>query len=310
MSSDTNETEKSTNGNGTPTEPSGSASTPVVRDFLYLDQEKIFSYLSQIQGGLKILFTKFQNESWHELKGPPEITREVGVDVKGDGGIKIPLLAEARVEAAAHFLNSVKSGPEYRDKGGLDGTSELFGLHHMAFDVVLNELRSRLSVSEGSIEIIDLSSFLDYLKDFPEIVKNFNLINTASKADEPPKTVKNIHYLLNRYGKGKIIVLMKDSKGKVISSFLQECHLTSPITSIIDNYGSQPNGKFVLVGVPAPNNKERVNFSEIFTGISEEGQELVAKLIDLVQNFESMSNFFQLKSNDMNVFPLALYSEL
>jgi hypothetical protein len=287
---------------------SGTSATPLVREFIYLNQAKVFSYLSQMEGGLKLLYSKVHEDSWSETVAEAENVTERGASLTGTFEAKIALLAGMTGEATADWKNSVKSGGDARTDGERSVTSDLFGLHHKAFDLVMQAMGSRLATYSGKIVFIDTDFVIRNIKDFPAIARELKAISGENIV--PMANTKEMSSLMDRYLSGKVVVIMRLDDGRKITAYLDKEHLHSNIESTIMDYGYAPVSRFTLVGINAPAQQQGLAGDFSVPHYVPEGVAMAAQLPAMAGSLAGMAEFLQAKSRDGHVVPLALYVEI
>lgn len=111
---------------GRPSSSSGAKPTPRstnssgVREFLYLDLLKLFSYLSQIRGGRELLIERVEQQFSIDEKSEPTMTRLIKGEVDAELSGKIPLIAEGTIQGQVGGEQSTTSG-DVRNKSGRMG---------------------------------------------------------------------------------------------------------------------------------------------------------------------------------------------
>lgn len=308
MSSASSGNGQNSSGNGTNGGANGPSGTPPIREFIYLNQNKIFSYLSQMEGGLRLLYSKVREEAWSETIGDAEKTTEVGLSASGTVEGKIAFLAGISGDVTGDWRHTVASGGDSRQDSEKTVSSEIFGLHHKAFDLVLEHMRSRLIVKKGRISFIHMDFLLEQLEKFPDTAKNLNALNGGDL--KPPPHTKQMHILLKRFMENKIIVILRESNDQKTTAYLAPEFLTGSIDSVIMDYGAAPTMDFTLVGISAPGQAQASAGDFSVQHYDTNGAGMAAQLNTFAGSIGGMSEFFQLKSVDGHVAPLALYLEL
>jgi len=309
MTSGSSGSGQNSNGSGTNGGASGNNATQKVREFLYLNQNRVFSYLSQLDGGLKLLYSKVKEDSWSETIGDAETTTDVGVNVSATVEGKIALLAGMSGEVAGDWKRSTKSGGDTRTDGERNTSSELFGLHHRAFDLVMEKIGSRFTLVTGQIFIIDASGITEDVKDFAEIIKNINVFVPAANKMTTPANLKQMHYLFKKYLKNKILVILRTSNDEIYTAYLEDKHLLYPIGDIVFDYGVAPTGAFTLIGMRARPQAALNAGSFSVPHVEPEAQAIADQFAGLVSAMQGMADFFAFRSATGHLVPLALFSE-
>lgn len=310
MSGNTGTSVASSNGGGTNADASGQNVTPPIRDFIYLNQDRIYSYLSQLDGGLKLLYSKVKEESWSETMTTPELTSEVTGSLAGSFEGKIPLLAGMSAEATAEWVRSRKTGNDARVDGERITTSDLFGLHHRAFDLVIERLGSRVKTVSGQIMLADINWLQQNIKDFPEIIKNVNMFLPQKDKITPPDKTSQMSYLFKTYLMNRILMILRDNNSMTYTSYLDPKHLTYPLDNIISDYGQTPTIEFTLVGIEAtPQQFSQAGKFEV-PHFHSDAQPMAKLFGNFAGNMQNMRDFFEMKSREGHMVPLALYTEI
>lgn len=261
-----------------------------------------------MEGGLRLLYSKVREEAWSETIGDAEKTTEVGLSASGTVEGKIAFLAGISGDVAADWRHTVGSGGDSRQDSERSVNSELFGLHHKAFDLVLNHMRDRLVVKTGRISIIHMNYLLDQIQRFPDTMANLSVI-VGEEQSAPPHT-DQMHTLLERYMGNRIVVILRDGNGRKTTCFLVPEFLTGSIESITMDYGAAPTMDFTLVGINAPPQAQAAAGDFSVDHYVPDGAPMAAQLGGFAGSIGALSEFFELKSVDGHVAPLALYLEL
>lgn len=311
MSSDTNRNESASNGNVTSAAADGKSVTPPIRDFIYLNQDRIFSYLSQMDGGLKLLYSKVKEESWSETVTTPEKATEVGASAGGTFEGKIPFLAGMSGELGLDLKHAVTTGNDARTDGERRGNAELFGLHHRAFDLVVQRLGLRVKTLSGKILIADINWLERKIKDFPEIMKAANAFQQdKSRHGKAPSNTTQMSYLFRAYLADRILVILRADGGKTFTAYLDPKHLTSSIDTVISDFGHLPTLNFTMVGIEAPPQKFNDAGDFSVTHFQSDAQGMAELFAHFSGSMGNMRDFFEIKSRDGHIVPLALYTEI
>lgn len=308
MSGDSTRNGTSSNGNGRHGASSGTPGTPQIRDFVYLNQERIFSYLSQLDGGLKLLYSRVRDEGWSETMTSPEKTTDVGANASGSVEGKMAFLAGVTGELGADWKHSVRTGGDSRSDFERRGAMDLFGLHHRAFDLVMERLGGRFTTVQGRIFLLEANWLEKKVKDFPEIAKAVNAFTTDKVT--PPANTTQMSYLFRAYLADKVLVIMKTDDGKTATAYLDPSHFTYPISNIIADYGQAPTLKFTLVGISAPPQQieDAGNFAVPHFHV--DAAPMAALLAHFAGALGNMRDYFEVKSVESHLVPLGLYYEL
>ncbi|GAA5504280.1 hypothetical protein Dxin01_04049 [Deinococcus xinjiangensis] len=289
-----------------PTQPSINSSG--VREYLYLDQEKVLSYLSQIQGGLRLLVEQVERQFRSQENTTPQNKSAVESTIEAELLGKIPLVADATVHGTYKSARETTTGNDKVSFGRFGQRANISTVHHEALELVEREMGSKLVHVRGFVQFINFDDLLETIKDFPEFTKNFNAV-TGQKLATPANT-KQIHYLISKSSAGRILVLVLDEDGVTTTSYLHRDKLTADPRFITDNYGIRFGSEFTLVGVEATPFEEKPDFSLGFTQSHEDGLDMGRHLVDLIQKQEGMKTFWELRSKERHIYPVAMYRTL
>lgn len=301
---------QSSNGNGMNGGASGPSDINPIRDFLYLDQDRIFSYLSQIEGGLKLLYSKVHEEGWQEEVTSPEKTTQVGLSASGSVEGKLAMLAGMTGEVGGEWSHGVTTGGDSRTDHERRATADLFGLHHRAFDLVMERVGHRFTVLHGRIFLLDFNWTEKKVKDFPEIIKAVRAFAGPDEKLEVPKNTTQMSYLIRSYMHDKFLVILRTPEDEKYTAYLDPKHIVTPIENVIDAYGQAPTLDFTLVGILAPPQRHDETGSFSVPHFQAEGQAMADMLAAFAGTLSNMRDFFNVKSTDGHLVPLALYLEI
>ncbi|MBZ9713801.1 hypothetical protein [Deinococcus multiflagellatus] len=259
---------------------------------------------------MKLLYSKVREEGWSEEVTSPEKTTEVGVDLGGSVEGKLAALAGMTGEIGADWKHGVKVGGDSRTDHERRATADLFGLHHRAFDLVMERVGHRFTTVHGKIFLLDFDWAEKKVKDFPEIIKAVKpLADPSTKLTTPPNTTQ-MSYLLRSYMKGKTLVILRSQAGQKYTAYLETRHLLTPIEDLIDAYGQAPTLDFTLVGIAAPPQRYDQAGDFSVAHFQPDGQALAGTLANFAGSLSNMRDFFNVKSTQGHLVPLALYLEI
>lgn len=264
---------------------------PSVRDFIYLDNERVRSYLAQLNGGLV--------ESKQKTTGHDIATKS---SVKADGLSKLFLDAEAGAEYA--FQKS---------------TSETSTLHHAAFELVRTQLSNeKLINSEGSsskpfseiechLRLVDYSVLGMQLDHMGLLMPLFDKVagNKPSQDNKATaKLMKDISKVIELlYGDSKVLQLISTDGKSVIAQATFDESFSSPAQNLF-----QVSANNVLPGtwkvfcifddnvphldLPSPSNE----ISQALAGVTQE--------------MKALKTIVSATDDAANVIPIGIYREL
>lgn len=288
--------------------PSEESASSTVREFVYLDEAKIFSYLAQIEGGLRILRQEVESAL-------DTASTESGGDKKaGSHNVEAQLspTAAALAQVLTSFVTASISSGLLAGAGGkytyqrswenstdvlksetkdFSSGTDLSILHHAAFDLVVNNLDKKLVTVKGKLSILPLdviATLADMSQGASSTQKSFVAETTKMFRD---MGLSNICYIEN--------------KSENVNAFLNGNHFLVSPSEIFTTYGSPSQVDFTLVGIFAqdPGRTHKRTAPVQVSGDSK-------KLFESVnQSFERMWDVFGVKGG-RRVYPLAIYLDL
>lgn len=282
----------------------------MLRDFIYLDINRVQSIIAQLQEGLL-------NEV---LEGKTNQTA-------GKMQMATNLLAM--------LLPVSVSGSVEHSRGS--SLSESRVLHDYAFEA------ARLSLEEGGLllehddldrEEVPESGFvlirgaaqiLDY-ETLQRIAKNFNRLDDFFNSEDSQNQKKKRHkeneqfqesgVLFETFYRHSIRVKIVNGQGCSFTGPLDREHLREEIENLIYKHGSRPKGEWAMLAevsrIPLPDEAAEENFGDIMKQLNEDTE---ASASDLVDQVVSMFNGFQelmgsVSYPDIAVSPVAVYREI
>lgn len=291
-----------TSNSGQPPQSDASASS-TVRDFIYLDEAKIFSYLAQIEGGLKVVRQKV--ESALDIS-----STESGGDKKSgshNGELGVSPAATALAQILTSFVSASISSGLLAGAGGkysyqknwetstdtiktanhdLASSTDISILHHAAYDLVAKKLGHKLVVVKGKMSLLPIEVVSEMIKEFgsnPEAISAFKMLEHMGAS--------NICFVENANDK--------------INAFLDKQHFLVAPGTIFSTYGSPSEVDFTIVGLFAQNPGRQGKRS---SPTQADGQ---PKLL-----FTSMNTAFDMAWTTLGVnggrriYPIAIYTEV
>lgn len=311
MNDNTNENSQNPSENGNdlklmPTPPLTNSS--VVRDFLYLDQPKVLSYLSQLNGGLQQLVEQVEQQFKVTDKSDPELVHAVQTVIRGELTGKVPLIADGTVAGERTESNEKKKGGDRTLAGRLGARATQTTIHHEAFEIVLSRLSNRFKILQGKIVLIDYDDVIRNMEEHENTIGDFNIVTGQKLATA--KNTKNLARLVSRSASGKVTCILSNSSGNT-TAFLNKRHLNEDISVIIDNYGANPSGIFTLVGIETTSShQEKIILPKSFSHASPNGDEGAENMLGIVMSAFNMHKNWKVISKDSHIYPIALYKEL
>lgn len=235
MSENSSGNEQNQDNNRTPSSSSpesGGSNSPNVREFIYLDQPKILSYLSQLEGGLRQLIVNVEKELAADENTSPTQETITRYALESHTSGKIPLIAEldgtASMDREAHFTSAGRktttSSTAYR--------ADLSILHHQAFDLVMERMGGKFLTLEGRTSIFSLNRLFE-----------------ALPTESLPPDAKSGLEMLQKLQLGNLAYI--ENPDRHLHSFLLDEHFTIPSQFFQIIYGSPSELDFTIVGISA-----------------------------------------------------------
>ncbi|WP_425145383.1 DUF6414 family protein [Deinococcus sp.] len=215
-----------------------------VREFIYLDLPKLFSYLSQIRGGRQLLIQRVEEQFRIDEKSEPIQSNAVKLEIDAALSGKIPFFADGNVHSLYGQESNNVSGDVRSKAGKLGARVTVSTVYHEALKLVQDELGDRLVSLNGRLEIIDFRQLTNFTSGFSQFIKHFNAI-TGNKIKDEAKT-KDIASILKVSSESRLLILLREENRRTSSSYLSRENLTTDIENIIDNYGTRPKVKLHL----------------------------------------------------------------
>lgn len=252
---------KSGNGNNTPNsdepQPSAGSASSTVRDFIYLDEAKIFSYLAQIEGGLRLVR--------QEVESALDTSRtESGGDKKGGSHNfegEVSPAAAALAQALTAFLSAGTATGLLTGAGGkytyqrewekstdkllsetrdLTASTDLTVLHHAAFDVVMSHLSDRVKTAKGALTLLPLSS----------LVRSFGNALAAGLPVDTPDASGGVAAVGAYSELGTQTVVFLESQDN-LHAYVQDSNFIVSPSLLLATYGACTSENFTIVYIEA-----------------------------------------------------------
>jgi hypothetical protein len=311
MSSDSSSNGKklsSESNNSAPKRTQPSTNSSIVREFLYLDLPKLFSYLSQITGGRQLLIQRVEEQFKIDEKSEPTQIEAVKFEIDAALSGKIPFFADGNLHGLYGKDSSTQSGDVRTKTGKFGSRVTVSTIYHEALKLVQDELGDRLVSLEGRLAIIDFRQFIGFAGGYGQFIKDFNAVTGQKLKDEAH--TKQLASILNVASSDRLLILLREENARTSTAYLSRENLTTDIQNIIDNYGARPKVKFTLIGLDATSDEVKTDFSTNFFQDHDDGQQMGLSLIEVMQQLEALLGFWQLKSKESHIFPLAIYRDL
>lgn len=287
--------------------PSADGKSSTVRDFIYLDEPKVFSYLAQIEGGLRLLKQRVENalditsEETGGDKTAGEHQIEAGVNptvaaVLGSLGVAgaaagLPLGLLAGLNAKYNYQRSWENGTPILKTINHDGASnsDLTVLHHAAFDLVMRELQGNFITVTGHASLVGL-----------EMVNK--MMNIAGIVAANSDTARGFQVLEAMQVEN---ILFVENGRDFVHSVLRNEHFVVPPAYFNGIYGSPTEIEFTIVGIKAqrPNRPGKIISPKQAT--SQESKDLFGALTG---SFDLVAKLFGMDSAS-RLYPIAVYRD-
>ena len=296
-------------GNG---QQSGANASSSVRDFVFLDEAKIFSYLSQIEGGLRLLRDSVESQLDTEQlqtggdKTAGQTSGEGGFSpaaaalggVVGAllGGPAIPLGLMAGANGKVAYQRSwEKSTDNLTDSSAqFAGSRDLSILHHAAFDLVVKELGDRLLEIKGALTVLPISAIVTSLHNASKIGLSLN----------DPTAIDSLAGAAAYGEMGLQSVVFLENDTKQVHAYVHDSSFTMPPALINGTYGACSSVRFTLIGLEAQDvGKAR---RHIPRQVQTKGKVFFEAMGQLFKGFEDSMGI----DSGKRVVPLAIYRDL
>lgn len=194
-----------------------------IKDFIYLDDERVRSYLAQIDGGL---IEKTDSNSAHKTS------------IKGS----------AKAEGITKLFLDTEAGAEYAFQKSKSETSTL---HHAAFELLVSKLRKAKLIQaskdesrpfsniECSLRLVDYSVLIEQLKSMGLLMPLFDKISGKSPSQENKATAKQMKDMSEAirllYGDAKILQLVSRDGDEVLAQASLAGDLSLPVQNLFQS---------------------------------------------------------------------------
>lgn len=294
-------TDSGTKGSGT-----GAPSSSVL-DFIYLDESKIFSYLSQLRGGLTLLSNEVQDNVTFR-------SREAGGDKQGGttnaeaqiSPLVTGVLAALGLATGNPLAGAIAgAGGKFTYEGSWEETTptltnaqtnkagrhDLSILHHAAFNVVQEQLADKLITVKGKLTVLSM--------DFLMRVSNF-----AISGPDKPEMLATIQ-LVSDLGMDAIAYVESKEK-RFAHAFLARRHSLLPYAEFTASYGTRSEVDFTVVGLHAQNTAS----ARRTTPHQLDGAQETRLLLDGIETAMTQAQRLFGAEGTERLQPLAIYREL
>lgn len=293
-------------------QPSAADKSSTVRDFIYLDEQRLFSYLSQLENGLRLLTQKVQSEL-------AESETKTGGDKDGgeweiDGGISPTAAALTGVIATAlnvgTFPIGMLAGAGFKGKyshnwetstdevktasNEYSGRNETTVLHHAAFDVVMSRLGDRVKTASGSLTLLPIAS----------LIRSFGNAMQKGLPVDTPDAAGGVAAVGAFEELGTQTVVFLESPEN-FHAYVQDVHFTLPPSLIYALYGPCSSVEFTIVYIEAQDTRKprRTIPKQISTP---QGKKTFKQLTDVFDGFGQTIGM----DDGIRIYPLAIYREI
>ncbi|MFC3834753.1 MULTISPECIES: hypothetical protein [Deinococcus] len=297
---------------------SGSGKTPAsaenlsstVREFIYLDEGRVFSYLAQIEGGLRLLR--------HEVEGALDVaSEETGGDGEGgsfnaEGGVSptaaaiagvlggvagFPVGLLAGLSGKAQYNTTWESSSPIVRTTNSDTVSraDLTILHHAAFDLVIEHMKGKIKTARGALTLLPVSALGGAVA---------SLQGLEIEALSNPSAVAGVAAIAAMSGFGVQTFVFLESPNN-LHAMVEDKHFTMPPSLFASTYGSCTSIPFSVAYIEAQDTrKARVHVPKQFATPAAKRQ-----FSDLVDIFGTLTNSLGM-GDGTRIFPLAIYRDL
>lgn len=248
------------------------------RHFIYLDRNRLFSYISQMSNGLPTVKSLLRSASESSTTTPDSYEKKESSETstKATGELNVSILkgsgSEDNKEITEEKWNT--------DDGSFDTYNSLqilanLKIEHdnlyLALEKDLLKLNLIKDIDESNIKnyntssIIKISSYASFVD--PELIEAITFNKTANfdealKDNENPEgtlsTIKDVVKLFSNFNKNSIILNMKIGDDK-ISAPLNKEYLYTTIEQLRSIYINNPSSYLTLIGHITRKNENRIN---------------------------------------------------
>jgi len=262
-----------------------------IKDFIYLDDERVRSYLAQLDGKL---VEKIEGKTAHKVKADG--------DVKADGITK--LFLDAKAGAGYAFERS---------------NSETSTLHHAAFELLVSKLHREKLVNDNvsvakpfsdiecHLRLVDYSVLVQQLKHVGLLMPLFDKIS-GKKPDQSNKaTAKQMKDMAEAiellYGDSKILQLVSTSGDRVVAQAALDSALSRPVQNLFQSSSNNilPGTWHVFCVY-----EKRVPVIDLPTGDNEISQALSV----VAKEIKNLRSIISATTEAESIIPVAIYREL
>lgn len=263
---------------------SGGASF-AVRDFVYLDTDRIHSYLSQIEGGFRLFVQKVEEAIQEEQERHDDGSTLLKLLLTASGGAGIGPLVKGTVELQSGLeLGAPSKINAYRTRQSASNAATIM-LHHYAFQIVFDRMRDRFALIKGKASLLPAEDFM----------------TIAENADRHRSEISE-HYVAAAKKLGlQNILYIESPNERAYALLLSEHLLVSPMHFLL-TYGAPTTRDFTLVGIdvgPRSSRKAPTQAANLAKLMFEATKEIEKALEELIGSPPGKS-----------IYPIAVFSEL
>lgn len=278
------------------------------REFLYLDTGRIHSYLSQLEGGLRLLAEKVEESYSSTQETDPQKIERQQASAKATLAGMIPVLLSAGT-GKFNYGYERQLTDEQRVAKTEDRAvrTDLSILHHKAFDLVQEAIGEHLLNITGRATFVDVN----YLG---RLVRSHNdrlarqLSSESSEYKEHEQTRQDSEYgfeLMGLLGT-ELLIYVEDPEGMSVNAIGDLSHLTLPTSTIQYAYGSPSSRNITMVGIEGrgPGSSDQRHPTQI------KPEHDAFEALRALNNLEDRIHDFFGTNNGTRVYPLAIYIDL
>ena len=295
---------KPNSGNGL---PAGNETSSSVREFLYLDTPRIHSYLSQLEGGLRLLAEKVEEAYSSTSETDPEKEERIRAGLAASiFGVIPALMGGGRGNFDYSIDRRTIDATQSTQVGDKAVRTDLSILHHKAFDLVYEAVGDSFLTVTGKLTLLDIRYVQDVYKQTTEAP---NTMNAEEKANKEAETANALHgfKLMDAFG-ARLLMYLEEAKGPSVHAMASHEHLTLPFETIRHTYGSPTELDFTLVGISAQHMaKHRRDMPK---QVSESPNAMGRAAFTALNEADTFLNQFFGTTSGQRLYPLALMLEL
>jgi len=216
-----------------------------IRDFIYLDIERLKSIIAQIEEGLVIdTSTSLTSGKDYQasIKAGMKVFYEAGIDAKflwQNQASETKTLHDNIYNKVESILKKEKILKEFDEESGFEDETE--NIRNSLIDTSYVLIKGRVVINDYDRALTILNKFNDIGKFLSSIQNKTSPRNDPKSLQVDPNLVKGFQTIFETFYKNRVIVKIKPKQsGLTFSGFLKNSFFRDDITEIIYKYGTAP----------------------------------------------------------------------